>query len=194
MTAKTVAEAAKVLKAGGTVVYPTETVYGIGASAFIPEAVERVFEIKGRSREMPLSVAVASFEMMGLVARIDEEEMLLLRRVLPGPVTVLVEKSPDLPDLITAGSPLVGVRFPDHPMALELIGMTGPITSTSANLSGRPPPASVAELDPKIAGQVDLVLNGGRSRFASPSTLVDLGKRKVIREGAGIDIAGELLR
>ena len=193
MTAKTVAEAAKVLAAGGTVVYPTETVYGIGASINIHEAVERIFEIKGRSREMPLSVAVASFEMIGLVARIGEEEMLLLRKVLPGPVTVLVEKSPDLPDLVTAGSPLVGIRFPDHPMALELIGMTGPITSTSANSSGRPPPASIAELDPKIAGQVDFVLDGGRSRFARPSTLIDLGKRKVIREGAGIDRARELL-
>ena len=193
MTPKTAAEAAKVLAAGGTVVYPTETVYGIGASAFIPEAVERVFEIKGRSREMPLSVAVASFEMIGLVASVGEEEIRLLRKVLPGPVTVLVKKSPDLPDLVTAGSPLVGIRFPDHPMALELIGMAGPITSTSANLSGQPPPASIEELDPKIAGMVDLVLDGGRSRFASPSTLIDLGGRKVIREGAGIDSARELL-
>jgi L-threonylcarbamoyladenylate synthase len=193
MTSKSVAEAAKVLVGGGVVVYPTETVYGIGASIYIPEAVERVFEIKGRERGMPLSVAVASFEMIEQVASISEDDLALLRKVLPGPVTILVEKDPDLPDTVTAGSPLVGIRFPDHPMALELIGMAGPITSTSANLSGQKPPASIAELDPKIAKKVDFVLDGGRSRFAQPSTLVDLEARRVIREGAGMERVRELL-
>jgi L-threonylcarbamoyladenylate synthase len=155
--------------------------------------VERIFEIKGRAQNLPLSVAVASFEMIGKVARIDEDDLALLRKVLPGPVTVLVEKSPDLPDLVTAGSDLVGIRFPDHPMALELIGMAGPITSTSANLSGQKPPASLDELDPEIAEKVDIVLDGGRSRFAQPSTLVDLGARKMMREGAGMERARELL-
>jgi L-threonylcarbamoyladenylate synthase len=193
MTSKSVAEAAKVLVGGGVVVYPTETVYGIGASIYIPEAVERVFEIKGRERGMPLSVAVASFEMMGQVASISEDDLAHLRKVLPGPVTILVEKDPDLPDTVTAGSPLVGIRFPDHPIALELIGMAGPITSTSANLSGQKPPASIEELDPKIAAEVDFVLDGGRSRFAQPSTLVDLEARRVIREGAGMQRVLELL-
>jgi len=131
--------------------------------------------------------------MIEQVASIDEKDLPLLREILPGPVTVLVEKSPDLPDLVTAGSPLVGIRFPDHPMALELIGMTGPITSTSANLSGCPPPASLEELDPKIAAEVDFVLDGGRSRLAQPSTLIDLGVRKVIREGAGMERVRRLL-
>lgn len=188
-----VADAAKVLARGGTVVYPTETVYGIGASIYILEAVEMIFEIKGRGRDMPLSVAVSSFEMIERIAQIDEDEMPLLRKVLPGPVTVLVEKSPDLSDLVTAGSNLVGIRFPDHPMALELIEMAGPITSTSANLTGQKPPSSLEELDPKIASEVDLILNGGRSKYAQPSTLVDLAARKVIREGAGIERARELL-
>jgi len=193
MTPKTVAEAAEALARGGTVVYPTETVYGIGASIYIPEAVKRVFEIKRRARGTPLSVAVASFEMMEKVARIDEDDLALLRKVLPGPITVLVEKSPGLSDMVTAGSPLVGIRFPDHPMARELIGRAGPITSTSANLSGRRPPASVEELDPEIAEKVDIVLDGGRSRFALPSTLVDLAKRMVMREGAGMERVRELL-
>ncbi len=193
MTEKAITEAVKLLADGGTVVYPTETVYGIGASIYIPQAVERVFEIKGRDRKMPLSVAVASFEMMGQIARLDEDDLVLLRKVLPGPITVLVEKSPDLSDLVTAGSPLVGIRFPDHPMALELIARAGPITATSANLSGQPPPASLEELDPEIAEKVDLVLDGGRGRLARPSTLVDLAKRKVIREGAGMERLRELL-
>jgi L-threonylcarbamoyladenylate synthase len=187
MTTREISRAAEVLTRGGTVVYPTETVYGIGASVFIPRAVERVFEIKGRPRGMPLSVAVASFEMMGEIARIDDGDLPLLRRVLPGPVTFLVERGPKLPDLVTAGSELVGIRFPDHPMALELIALSGPITSTSANLSGLPPPASLAELDGEIRKNVDLVLDGGRSRYGLPSTLVDLAERKVIRKGAGME-------
>jgi L-threonylcarbamoyladenylate synthase len=187
------ARAAKVLAQGGTTVYPTETVYGIGASVYLPEAVERVFEIKGRPRNMPLSVAVASFDMMGRVARIGEEDLSILRKLLPGPVTVLVEKSAYLPDNVTAGSDRVGIRFPDHPVALELIGLAGPITSTSANLSGRPPPASLEELDPNIAEAVDVVLDGGRSRFATPSTLVDLAAGMVIREGAGMETVREVL-
>lgn len=187
MTTREISRAAEVLARGGTVVYPTETVYGIGASVFIPRAVERVFEIKGRPRGMPLSVAVASFEMMGEIARIDDGDLPLLRRVLPGPVTFLVERGPKLPDLVTAGSELVGIRFPDHPAALELIALSGPITSTSANLSGLPPPASLAELDGEIRKNVDLVLDGGRSRYGLPSTLVDLAERKVIRRGAGME-------
>ncbi|MCR3883262.1 L-threonylcarbamoyladenylate synthase [Methanotrichaceae archaeon M04Ac] len=187
------ARTAKVLAQGGTVVYPTETVYGIGASVYFSEAVERVFEIKGRPRNMPLSVAVASFDMMGRVARIGEEDLPILRKLLPGPVTVLIEKSAYLPDNVTAGSDRVGIRFPDHPVALELIGLAGPITSTSANLSGRPPPASIEELDPNIAEAVDVVLDGGRSRFATPSTLVDLAAGMVIREGAGMDKVREVL-
>lgn len=187
MTTREISRAAEALAKGGTVVYPTETVYGIGASVFIPRAVERVFEIKGRPRGMPLSVAVASFEMLGEIARIDDGDLPLLRKVLPGPVTFLVERGPKLPDLVTAGSELVGIRFPDHPMALELIALSGPITSTSANLSGLPPPASLADLDGEIGRKVDLVLDGGRSRYGLPSTLVDLAERKVIRRGAGIE-------
>ena len=100
--AQTVRQASQVLAEGGLVAFPTETVYGIGASIYVPEAVERVFEIKGRERRMPLSVAVASFEMMEQVASISEDDLALLRKVLPGPVTVLVKKDPDLPNLVTA--------------------------------------------------------------------------------------------
>lgn len=168
MTEKAISEAAKLLADGGTVVYPTETVYGIGASISIPGAVERVFEIKGRDRRMPLSVAVASFEMVAGIANIDEDDLALLRKLLPGPITILVEKSPQLPDSVTAGSPLVGIRFPDHPMAIDLIGRAGPITSTSANPSGLPPPASIEELDPEIAEKVDLVLDGEDAASPGP--------------------------
>ena len=193
MTTRSVALAAKILLEGGTAVYPTETVYGIGASVFIPGAVDRVFEIKGRSRNMPLSVAVASFEMMEAVASIDEEDRPILREILPGPVTVLLERRPDLSGAVTAGSAQVGIRYPDHPVALELIGLAGPITSTSANLSGRPPPASLEELDPEIGRAVDVVLDGGRSQYATPSTLIDLRSGRVIREGAGMERVREVL-
>ena len=193
MTTESVARAAKVLLEGGTAVYPTETVYGIGASVYFPEAVDRVFEIKGRPRNTPLSVAVASFEMMEAVATIQKGDLPILRKILPGPVTVLLDRGPDLPEAVTAGSDRVGIRFPDHPVALELIRLAGPITSTSANLSGRPPPASLEELDPKIGRAVDVVLDGGRSRYAIPSTLIDLRTGGVIREGAGMERVREVL-
>ncbi|MDF0589719.1 L-threonylcarbamoyladenylate synthase [Candidatus Methanocrinis natronophilus] len=193
MTTRSVAWAAKILLEGGTAVYPTETVYGIGASVFIPKAVNRVFEIKGRPRNAPLSVAVASFEMMEAVASIREEDLPILRKILPGPVTVLLDRRPDLPDAVTAGSAHVGIRYPDHPVALELIGLAGPITSTSANLSGRPPPASLEELDPEIVRAVDVILDGGRSQYSTPSTLIDLRSGRVIREGAGMERVREVL-
>jgi len=188
-----ITKAKSTLDGGGTVVYPTETVYGIGASVFIEEAVEKVFQIKRRPFSMPLSVAISSFSMLERVAQADEDDMSLLKALLPGPVTFLMDKNPDLPEIVTSGSRLVGIRFPDHALALELIEKSGPITSTSANITGLPPPSSLEELDPMVAKEVDFVLDGGKARFAKPSTLVNLKTRKVIREGARIDLVRELI-
>ena len=186
-------KAAFTLIRGGVVIYPTETVYGIGARVFSKEAVERVFAIKKRPLSMPLSVAVSSFTMANEVAELSDSDLELLEALLPGPVTFLVKRSPKLPDMVTAGSPLVGIRYPDHAQTLKLIELSGPITSTSANLTGLPPPRSLDEVDPRLANEVDLILDGGKSRFGKPSTLVDLESRKVIREGARIDRVRELI-
>lgn len=194
MTEARVVEAARLIREGGVVVYPTETVYGIGCSISNPAAIARVFAIKGRSREKPISVAVASLDMISSVASLEDEEMAIIKELLPGPVSFLVRAKGDLASEITGGSSLVGIRLPLHPMAIELIEACGPITSTSANRSGGLPPASVDEIDPEISSAVEMVLDGKRSRYAQPSTLVDLGSRRILRKGAWLDRVVEAIQ
>jgi L-threonylcarbamoyladenylate synthase len=179
--------AGKVIQAGGVIVYPTETVYGLGANALAEESISRVFRIKKRPLSMPIFVAVSSYEMLEKVAEINDEERDILKRILPGPVSVLIRKKSIVPDALTAESPLVGIRFPDHELAREIIDSCGPITSTSANVTGSPPPASAEEVSAEIADAVDLVIDGGRCRYAQPSTLLDLSARRVVRRGAGLE-------
>jgi L-threonylcarbamoyladenylate synthase len=181
------AEAAKIILGGGVVIYPTETVYGLGASAFNETAILRIFEIKKRPLFMPITLAVSSLEMLGEVAEIQDEDLSLLKRLLPGPVTVLVKKRDVVPDVLTAGSPLVGIRYPDHEAALRMIAAAGPITSTSANITGQPAPSGPEEISDHIRRSVDLMVDGGRCRYAQPSTLLDLERRKIIRPGAGLE-------
>jgi L-threonylcarbamoyladenylate synthase len=188
LAADTTKAAARIVLEGGAIVYPTETVYGIGVNALEERSIEKAFEIKGRPQKMPISIAVSSFEMIEDVATLSDEEWLLAEKLLPGPVTILVQKGASVPDLLTSGSKLVGIRFPDHEMALEIIEASGPITSTSANKTGGRSPCSVEELDLEIASSVDLVVDGGRCRYCEPSTLVDLRARKVIRQGAALDL------
>jgi len=157
-----------VIKRGGTVVYPTETVYGLGADAFSEEAIRKVYELKRRELSQPLSLAVSSFEMVQTVAYADAELLAILKELLPGPVTVLLRKRACVPDLVTAGSDLVGVRFPDNEIALRIIQETGPITATSANISGRTPPTRVEEVEIES----DVIINGGRCKYSMPSTVV----------------------
>jgi L-threonylcarbamoyladenylate synthase len=188
-----IAEAARLIISGGTVVYPTETLYGIGASAKNSAAVKKVFDIKRRPKTMPISVAVSSFRMLMEVAAIDPGDLEILDRLLPGPVTVLVKVRRSLPEVLTAGSSRVGIRYPDHNLALRLIDLAGPITSTSANLTGSPPPVSFEEIEPLIAKSVDMVIDGGRCRIGEASTVFDLESKKIIRRGAGIDKVLELI-
>lgn len=173
-----IAHAAQILKDGGVIAYPTETVYGVGAMATDADAIRRVFEIKKRPLTQPLSIAVSSMDMLKTVAKVECEDFIL--RFLPGPVTVILKKRELLPGILTAGSKYVGIRYPDHPMALKLIELTGPIVSTSANLHG--------ELDPMSAGEVtvpvDYILDGGRSKYAGSSTIVDLHEYRIVRKGA----------
>jgi len=132
-------------------------------------------------------MAVSSMEMLGAVAVIGDDDMDLLEQLFPGPVSVLVRKRSIVPDILTAGSSLVGIRFPDHETALKIIDLAGPITSTSANRTGSPSPTSASEVSREIADRVDLVVDGGKSSYAEPSTLLDLCSRKIVRPGAGLD-------
>ncbi|MFB3765470.1 MAG: L-threonylcarbamoyladenylate synthase [Methanotrichaceae archaeon] len=172
---------------GGVVVYPTETIYGLGANALDDQAIMRVFQIKRRPLTKPIFLAISSFEMLEKVAEIGKEDLAILEKLLPGPVSVLLKKRSIVPDILTAGSSMVGIRFPDHEIALKIIDRAGPITSTSANRTGAPSPTTVSEVSKEIVARVDAVLDGGKCKYASPSTLLDLANRKILREGAGLD-------
>jgi len=181
--------AADILRNGGVVVYPTETVYGLGADALSERAVKKVYEIKKRALDEPISLAVSSYEMMEQVAYIDSWR--LIKRLLPGPVTVLLRKRENVPDILTAGSELVGVRLPMHPVAVQLIeSFESPITSTSANISGTAPPRKIEEV--KVSA--DLTLDGGVCKYGIPSTVVDLVNRKILRKGANYDEVKMLMK
>jgi L-threonylcarbamoyladenylate synthase len=176
-----------ILKNGGTVIYPTETVYGLGADALSEEAIRKVYNIKNRDLAQPLSLAVSSFEMLREVAYIDREYLEIITELLPGPVTVLLSKKEIVPDVLTAGSDVVGIRYPDNGVALSIIKETGPITSTSANISGKAPPTRVEEVEIKA----DITINGGRCKYGMPSTVVAMMREakeiKILREGAEYD-------
>jgi L-threonylcarbamoyladenylate synthase len=113
----------------------------------------------------------------------------ILEDLLPGPISILLRKKSIVPDILTAGSSQVGIRFPDHESALRIIDKAGPITSTSANRTGQPAPVSAKEVSKEIEDRVELVVDGGRCKYCQPSTLLDLENRKIIRPGAGLDKA-----
>lgn len=176
-----VCRAAEIVRCGGIIAYPTETVYGIGALATDEKAVSQVFRVKRRPESQPLSIAVSNLEMMYEVAEVEHIDF--IQRFLPGPVTVILKKKPELPAILTAGSAYVGIRFPDHPMALDLLNRTGPIVSTSANLHGEPDPVTADE----VTVDVDYLLDGGRAKYAGSSTIVDLNEYKIVRKGVMYD-------
>jgi L-threonylcarbamoyladenylate synthase len=171
---------------GEAIVYPTETVYGLGADATDADAVERVFDLKGRSREKPLSLAVPSVDAALEYTRPTAREERFMRRFLPGPVTVVVERRETLPDVLTAGRERVGVRVPDDETALALLERSPPLTATSANRSGEPSVTRVSDLDTRVREGAAVVVDGGETP-GTESTVVDPGEGVVHRRGARAD-------
>jgi L-threonylcarbamoyladenylate synthase len=173
------------LKAGKLIVYPTETLYGLGANAFDESAVKHVFVIKKRPFDMPLSVAVSSIEMLESVAVLDRTSRKLVQKLMPGPITLIITKKPNVPDIVTSGSDEVGIRMPDHPLALEIIKRAGPITSTSANLHSRPDPTTVGSMVKELGDAVSTYIDCGKTKLGKPSTIVAVheGEIEIIRSG-----------
>jgi L-threonylcarbamoyladenylate synthase len=172
-------KAVRILKNGGVVAYPTETVYGLGADVFCEKAVKKVFALKGRDFKKPLSIAVSSFKMIEKAAKVTKDEMKVLKKLLPGPITFLLPKKDKISDLITAGSSLVGIRFPEHKTAFKIIKkFNSPITSTSANLSGETEIFKAEDINLPL----DFVVRG-ECRHKKPSTVVDLKNKKIVRKG-----------
>jgi L-threonylcarbamoyladenylate synthase len=176
-----------VIRAGGVVCFPTRCLYGLGADALDPAAVERVYEIKQRPADMPLLVLISrSAQLSELAERVPLMAQLLMERFWPGRLTLILEARPHLPARLTAGSGKIGIRLAAHPVARALVeAHAKPITGTSANLSGGSGCRQITELDPRIARQVDLILDGGVLKGGVGSTVVDVTEEipVVIREG-----------
>jgi len=170
------------LRRGDLVVYPTETVYGLGADATDPEAVARVFDAKERARENPVSMALPEVGAAPDYVRWTDRERAFCEAFLPGPVTVLLERTDRVPEVLVAGRDRVGIRVPDHDVARTLARRVGPVTATSANLSGRPSARRLADLDPAIRERA-VVVDGGETP-GTESTVVDVAGGELRRRGA----------
>ena len=188
---KLITQAARIIQGGGLVAFPTETVYGLGANAFSPEAVAKIFEAKKRPLDDPLIVHIANrADVYILAAEVPEEAQKLMESFWPGPLTLILKKTDKVPDLVTTGLETVAVRMPSNPIARSLIAASGvPIAAPSANLFGRPSPTTADHVADDLDGAVDLILDGGRTEIGVESTVVELvqGKVMVLRPG-GIDI------
>lgn len=169
-------EAASVLQAGGLVAFPTETVYGLGADARRPEAVQRIFAAKGRPADNPLIVHVPDIAAAkALVTSWPATAQLLAEAFWPGPLTLLLPKRPEIPDLVTAGLSAVGLRVPAHPVALRLLEVTGlPVAAPSANPYMGISPTTAQHVASGLGDRVDLILDGGPTQVGIESTVVDL--------------------
>jgi len=182
----TLAHAAEAVHDGRLVVYPTETVYGLGANALDGTAVERVFEAKGRERENPVSLGVANVDAALLHTDPTETEIEFMHEFLPGPVTVLVDAGPEVPDVLTAGRSEVGIRVPDHPVALSLLRETGPLTATSANRSGAGSARRIEEIGEEVREACGAVIDAGELP-GTESTVVNVSEGVIHRRGAGAE-------
>jgi L-threonylcarbamoyladenylate synthase len=169
-------DAAEVLRKGGLVAFPTETVYGLGADAMNPSAVRKIFEVKRRPPDNPLIVHICSLNMLfEVVEDVDIDIIEYFKVLWPGPFTAILRKKRTVPDITTAGLPLVAVRMPAHPVALGLIEELGsPIAAPSANRSGKPSPTRAEHVIEDLGDSVDLIIDGGETFFGIESTIVDL--------------------
>jgi len=168
--------AAEVLRKGGLVAFPTETVYGIGADAFNEDAIGRVYTAKGRPSDNPMIVHIAKAGDISLLSdRLSLQVVKLADAFWPGPLTMVLEKKDDVPLKVTGGLNTVGVRLPDSPVAIELIRLAGtPVAAPSANISGSPSPTKAEHVIKDLAGKVDVILAGPECRVGIESTVVDM--------------------
>lgn len=181
-------EAARVLREGGLVVFPTDTVYGVGAAVDRPDAVARLYVAKGRPLDRPIPVLIADLDQLErLASELNEAVWRVARRFWPGALTIVVPAQPWLPVEIVRDTGAVGLRMPDHPVALAIIRAAGgAVATTSANRSGEREACTVEEAIAALGEAVDLYVDGGRTPGGVPSTVVALegGEIRVLRRGA----------
>ena len=182
-----VAKAADMLKNGAVVAIPTETVYGLAANAFDADAVRRIFSAKGRPQDNPLIVHISNIcELYPLVTEVPETALKLAEAFWPGPLTMVLEKSDLLPDIISAGLDTVAVRMPSHPIASEIIRLSGcPLAAPSANISGKPSPTAAEHVVTDMMGKIDGIVMSNDSEVGVESTVILLanGQKRLLRPG-----------
>ena len=178
--------ALEILKFGGLVAFPTDTVYGLAALAYNGDAVISIYEVKDRPVEKAIPVLIGDVsDLEKVCAEVPEIARKLAARFWPGPLTLVVPKNPQLPEAVSA-RPTVGVRIPDHPVARALLRLAGPLAVTSANLSGRQSPSTAQEVFDQLGGRIALILDGGKTPGGVPSTVVDCTgpELQVLRKGS----------
>ena len=181
-------EISEIIKNGGIVVFPTETVYGIGVNALDKNAVKRLYEVKERPLDKPISLLVSNTEMIEQVAKdIKELEYALIKEFFPGPLTIILKKKDIVPDIVTAGSDTVGIRMPENDIALKLIEYSGvPLAAPSANISGHPSGTELNTIMREFVENADYYIDGGKSEIGLASTIVQVidGVPHILRQGS----------
>jgi L-threonylcarbamoyladenylate synthase len=188
---KQIKQAINILKNGGVVAYPTDTVYGLGACMTDINAVDRIFQVKGRPKGMALPVLLADKKQIAeIVTAVTPSAKRLADEFFPGALTIILPKSANVPGIITGGGRTIAFRIPNHPVPLALVnGLGKPIVGTSANLSGQPSALTAAEVRTQIGDKIDMVIDGGKCPGGIESTIVDLsGEKPVIRRQGAISI------
>ena len=182
------AAAAETIRAGGLCAVPTETVYGLAANGLDARAVEKIYAVKGRPENKPLSLLVAGKEALAVFGReIPDPAFSLAEKFWPGPLTLVVRAAPEIPPVVRAGGETVGLRCPDHPLTLELLRRLAlPLAAPSANPSGAPSPVTARQVLDYFDGKIDCVLDGGESGVGRESTILDLSETpyRILRQGA----------
>jgi L-threonylcarbamoyladenylate synthase len=177
--------AAEILASGELVVFPTDTVYGLGALAFNDQAVSRISDVKGRTGEKAIPILIGDFNQLPQVSNgVSAQCEKIARRFWPGPLTIVLPRHPSIPDAVTP-LPTVGVRIPDFPSCIELLNLTGPLAVSSANLAGMGSFSTARGVQSQLNGKIALILDGGVTPGGTPSTVVDCaqGYPSILREG-----------
>jgi L-threonylcarbamoyladenylate synthase len=176
----------EVLEDGGVIVFPTETLYGLGVDIGNEKAIDRLMDLKGRPKDMPIAIAVADIDQVKPLAEISELGMRILSNCLPKPITVLLKAKESVEKKLLGGSDKIGFRFPDHKITLAITKGFGPITATSANIHGGPNPVSIDKVIEQFGDNVDIYIDTGRCQLGEPSTVIDTtgDTIKIIRHGA----------
>ncbi len=185
---KAIAEAVRKLKSGGIVAFPTESFYALGAMAFDEKAVKKIFDLKNRPHEKPLPLITGDVQsMMTVVKKIPDQARDFITKLWPGPLTMIFEAQPEVPELITGNSNKVAVRIPGKSTALQIAkAIKMPVTATSANLSSMPPAINAEAVLSYFGDNVDLILDGGHAPGGKPSTILDVTVTpyRILREGS----------